>query len=46
MLHVALSQIRRARTLTLADDLRMERDMFYHYFHPQHLGRSMREGGR
>jgi len=40
MLHVALEQIRRARSLSLADDLRMERDMVQHCFHPQHLGRS------
>jgi len=33
MLHVTLEQIRRARTMTLADDLRMERDMVYHCFH-------------
>ena len=33
MLHVALAQVRRARTLTLADDLRMERDMVHHCFH-------------
>ena len=33
MLHVALEQIRRARTMTLADDLRMERDMVHHCFH-------------
>ena len=40
MLHVALAQIRRARSLTLADDLRMERDMIYHCFHPDHLGKT------
>jgi len=40
MLHVALEQIRRARSLSLADDLRMERDMVQHCFHPQDLGRS------
>lgn len=40
MLHVALAQIRRARDLSLADDLRMERDMVHRCFHPQHLGRS------
>lgn len=33
MLHVALDQIRRARQMTLADDLRMERDMVHHCFH-------------
>ena len=40
MLHVVLEQIRRARTLGLADDLRMERDMVHHCFHMTHLGRS------
>ena len=40
MLHVALEQIRRARQMTLADDLRMERDMVRHSFFPRHLGRS------
>ena len=40
MLHVALEQIRRARNLTLADDLRMERDMIYHCFQPDHLGKT------
>lgn len=39
MLHVVLSQIHRARTLSLADDLRMERDLVEHCFHPHHLGR-------
>lgn len=39
MLHVVLAQIRRARTLSLADDLRMERDLVEHCFHPHHLGR-------
>ena len=33
MLHVVLEQIRRARTLTLAEDLRMERDLVRHCFH-------------
>jgi enoyl-CoA hydratase/carnithine racemase len=37
MLHVVLAQIRRARHMTLADDLRMERDMIHHCFHPRHL---------
>ena len=32
MLHVALEQVRRARGMTLADDLRMERDMVHHCF--------------
>ncbi len=39
MLHVALEQIRRARTMSLADDLRMERDMVHHCFHAHHLAR-------
>ncbi|MDQ3273336.1 MAG: enoyl-CoA hydratase/isomerase family protein, partial [Pseudomonadota bacterium] len=33
MLHVALEQIRRARSMSLADDLRMERDIVHHCFH-------------
>lgn len=33
MLHVVLEQIRRARHMGLADDLRMERDMVRHCFH-------------
>jgi enoyl-CoA hydratase/carnithine racemase len=33
MLHVTLEQIRRARSMNLADDLRMERDMVHHCFH-------------
>lgn len=32
MLHVTLAQIRRARHMTLADDLRMERDMVHRCF--------------
>jgi enoyl-CoA hydratase/carnithine racemase len=32
MLHVTLEQIRRARGMSLADDLRMERDMVHHCF--------------
>jgi enoyl-CoA hydratase/carnithine racemase len=40
MLHVTLAQIRRARTMTLADELRMERDLVRHCFFPMHLGRS------
>ena len=40
MLHVALEQVRRARTMNLADELRMERDMVHHCFNPGHLGRS------
>ncbi|NDP39828.1 MAG: enoyl-CoA hydratase/isomerase family protein [Rhodoferax sp.] len=38
MLQVTLEQIRRARSLSLADDLRMERDMVHHCFAPRHLG--------
>lgn len=33
MLHVVLEQIRRARSMSLADDLRMERAMVRHCFH-------------
>jgi enoyl-CoA hydratase/carnithine racemase len=33
MLHVVLEQIRRARQMTLAEDLRMERDMVRHCFY-------------
>jgi len=33
MLHVVLEQVRRARGMGLADDLRMERDMVRHCFH-------------
>ena len=33
MLLVVLKQIRRARQMSLADDLRMERDMVHHCFH-------------
>lgn len=32
MLAVTLEQVRRARSMSLADDLRMERDMVYHCF--------------
>jgi len=39
MLHVAFAQIRRARQLTVAQDLRMERNMVRHAFFPSHLGR-------
>ena len=34
MLGVALEQVRRARTMALADELRMERDIMFHCFHP------------
>ena len=40
MLHVALEQIRRARGMGLADELRMERDLMRHCFHPVHLARA------
>jgi enoyl-CoA hydratase/carnithine racemase len=40
MLHVTLEQIRRARHLTVAQDLCMERDMMRHCFFPKHLARS------
>jgi enoyl-CoA hydratase len=40
MLHVALEQVRRGRKLDIAQDLRMERDLVRHSFHPAHLGRS------
>ncbi|MEG1455041.1 MAG: enoyl-CoA hydratase/isomerase family protein, partial [Comamonas sp.] len=33
MLHVVLEQVRRARAMGLADDLRMERDMVRHCFY-------------
>ena len=39
MLHVVLEQIRRARSLDLAQDLRMERDMVHRRFH-LHPGQS------
>ena len=39
MLAVTLEQIRRARHMALADELRMERDMVRHSFHPAHLQR-------
>lgn len=40
MLHVVLEQIRRGRRMTLADDLRMERNLVQHCFDTVHLGRS------
>lgn len=40
MLHVVLEQIRRARSLSLADDLRMERGLVQHCFYTAHLERS------
>ncbi len=47
MLHVTLEQVRRARGMGLADDLRMERDMVRHCFHlrPGTAGETM-EGVR
>ena len=33
MLHVTLEQIRKARSMTLAEDLRMERDIVHHCFY-------------
>lgn len=38
MLAVTLQQIRRARRMGLADELRMERDLVRHCFYPSHLG--------
>jgi enoyl-CoA hydratase/carnithine racemase len=43
MLCVAFEQIRRARNLTVAQDLRMARDMMRHCFYPAHLNRSGRQ---
>jgi enoyl-CoA hydratase len=40
MLHVTLEQVRRARHMTLADILRMERDLMRHCFYPAHLERT------
>jgi enoyl-CoA hydratase/carnithine racemase len=40
MLHVVLELIRRARSMSLADDLRLERDLVRHCFHTSHLQRS------
>jgi len=39
MLHVVLEQVRRARGMSLAEDLRMERDLVRHCFNADHLGR-------
>jgi enoyl-CoA hydratase/carnithine racemase len=39
MLAVSLEQIRRGRHMSLAEDLRMERDLVRHCFHTQHLQR-------
>jgi len=43
MLAVTLEQIRRARQMNLSDELRMERDMVRHSFHPQHLLRTPKQ---
>ncbi len=40
MLHVALKQIQLARSMTLEQDLRMERDLVRHCFAPYHLGKT------
>ncbi len=40
MLAVTLELIRRTRTMNLADELRLERDLVRHCFHTKHLGRS------
>jgi len=37
MLHVTLEQVRRGRHMSLAEDLRMERDLVRHCFHTDHL---------
>ncbi len=41
LLEVTLSQIRRGAAMTLADELRMERDMVRHCFNTRHLDRFM-----
>jgi enoyl-CoA hydratase/carnithine racemase len=43
MLHVSLAQIRRGRSMALAQDLRMERDMMRHCFNPLHLNLSAKQ---
>lgn len=40
MLNVVLAQIRRARPMSLSEDLRMERDMVHHCFHLRPVGQS------
>lgn len=40
MCEVSLQQVRRARSMNLAQDLRMERDLVRHCFTPHHLGRT------
>nr|WP_315226229.1 enoyl-CoA hydratase/isomerase family protein [uncultured Limnohabitans sp.] len=39
MLHVTLELVRRGRSLTLAEDLRLERDLVRHCFNTDHLAR-------
>jgi enoyl-CoA hydratase/carnithine racemase len=39
LLFVTLELVQRARTMTLADDLRLERDIVRHCFNTHHLGR-------
>jgi enoyl-CoA hydratase/carnithine racemase len=46
MLHVVLEQVRRARAMSLADDLRMERDLVHHCFHGRPAGSETVEGIR
>lgn len=41
MLEVSLQLVRRARSMTRAQDLRLERDLVRHCFHTQHLQRGM-----
>jgi enoyl-CoA hydratase len=43
MQEVTLQQIRRGRGMTLADELRMERDLVRHCFNTRHLARFMAE---
>ncbi len=43
MLHVSLEQLCRARGMTLAQDLRMERGMMRHCFNPVHLNLSAKQ---
>ena len=43
MLHVVLEQVRRARNMSLADDLRMERDLVQHCFDTVHSATQRRQ---
>jgi len=43
MLHVTLQQLRAGRSLSLADNLRMECNLMHHVFNPCHLNRSSRD---